>query len=408
MERWDIIVVGGGAAGLVAAGAASEAGARALVCEKMSRAARKVGISGKGRANVTNDKPVEIFVEGYRQGGDFLRSAFARFFTADTIDLLQRRGVKCITERGGRVFPKSGQAGDVVKALYRYARAKGGAVRLQAKVDEINTKPDGFGLQIKEEELLARRLILATGGRSYPRTGSTGDGYRFAAALGHTIVPPRPALAPLTLGDLPRDLRVHLRNVRVTLLDGKKKIRDEFGEALLENGSLGGPVPLGFARDVPELAEPRVSLDLKPALDEAKLDARLQRDLDKNGKQALLTVLQGLLPRDLIPLFTDRLGLDTGKKCAEVGKKTRLALGALCKDLSFPVTGTSGWAEALVTAGGVALAEVDPRTMESRSVPGLYLCGELLDIDGVSGGYNLQAAFSTGYTAGVSAAESLR
>lgn len=404
MERWDIIVVGGGAAGLVAAGSAAAAGAKVLVCEKMPAVARKVGISGKGRCNFTNDKPIEVFVEGYRQGGDFLRSAFARFFNHDIIDLLQRRGVECQTERGGRVFPRSGQAGDVVKGLYRYARAMGAAVRTQAAVADIQADQANFAVKCEHYQLQTPKIILATGGKSYPATGSTGDGYRLAESFGHTIIAPHPALAPLQTPDLPGRLSLHLRNVRVTLMDGKKPIRSEFGEALLEKKSIGGPIPLGFARDLPDLNKPSLVIDLKPALGDDKLDARLRRDLDGNGKAPLMKVLIGLMPKDLIPLIVERLALDPQQKCAEFGRRQRKELGRLLKNLPFNITGTGSWREALVTAGGVELSEVDPRTMESRRQPGLFLCGELLDIDGVSGGYNLQAAFSTGYVAGVSAA----
>ncbi|HPQ69787.1 MAG TPA: aminoacetone oxidase family FAD-binding enzyme [bacterium] len=407
MERWNIIIVGGGAAGLVAAGAAAEAGATVLVCEKMSKVARKVGISGKGRGNVTNDKPPELFAEGYRHGGDFLRSAFARFFVADTIALLEKRGVPCVTERGGRVFPASGKAQDVVKALYRYARAHGAAVRTDAPIAEIAHEDDGFSLRIGRQRLGARHVILATGGKSYPATGSTGDGHRFAQALGHTIVEPRPALAPLKLTGLPPELRVHLKNVGVALLDDKTQIAAGFGEALLEKGEAGGPVPLNLARDVAGCKKPVLALDLKPALDEAKLDARLRRDLEADGKAPLADVLRGLLPQVLLPLIVARAELNPEQRCAEISKKTRLRLLRTLKRLTFPVADIGDWPQALVTAGGVRLDEVDPRTMESRLVPGLFFCGEVLDIDGVSGGYNLQAAFSTGYLAGRAAAKAL-
>ena len=405
MESWDIIVVGAGASGLVAAGSAARHGARVIVVEKMPRIARKVGIAGKGRCNVSNDKPVDLFVDGYRSGGDFLRSAFSRFFVPDTIELLERRDVPCTVERGGRVFPASGKAGDVVNALYRYARASGAAVRTEIAVTNIAATGDGFEVRAGDIALSCSRVILATGGKSYPATGSTGDGYRFARAFGHAIVSPRPALAPLVVADSLGDSPVHLRNVTATLFDGKKKISDGFGEASLNGNKIEGPVPLQFARDVPDLAEPRVSIDLKPALDADKLDTRLRRDLEHDGKAHLGVVLNGLLLQALIPLFVRRLKLDLDRRCAEVGRKERQAIGALCKNLDFRVTGVGSWDQALVTAGGVALDEVDPRTMASKIAPGLYLCGEVLDIDGQSGGYNLQAAFSTGHVAGASAAE---
>jgi len=244
-------------------------------------------------------------------------------------------------------------------------------------------------------------------GKAVAVTGSTGDGHRFAQALGHTIVEPRPALAPLKLTGLPPELRVHLKNVGVALLDDKTQIAAGFGEALLEKGEAGGPVPLNLARDVAGCKKPVLALDLKPALDEAKLDARLRRDLEADGKAPLADVLRGLLPQVLLPLIVARAELNPEQRCAEISKKTRLRLLRTLKRLTFPVADIGDWPQALVTAGGVRLDEVDPRTMESRLVPGLFFCGEVLDIDGVSGGYNLQAAFSTGYLAGRAAAKAL-
>jgi predicted Rossmann fold flavoprotein len=404
MERWDVVVIGAGAAGLLATGAAARAGAKVLALEKMHRVALKVGITGKGRCNLTNDKPLDVFIEGYPGGGEFLRSAFSRFFSADLIDILERRGVPCVTERGGRVFPKSGQAGDVVQALYRFARGHGGALRTDVEVVGVNAMPDGFRLELRKVEIAAGRLILATGGKSYPRTGSTGDGYRFATRLGHRLVTPRPALTPLTIETEFKPFGVLLHNVRVTLLDGQKKAADEFGEALFSENALGGAAPVELARRVADLNDPAASLDFKPALDAAKLDARLRRDLEADGKAPLQRVLDGLLPKALIPLFVERLRLDPRKRCAEVSQATRKSLGRLCKDFRVKVTGVRGWDEAIITVGGVALDEIDPRTMESKKAPGLFVCGELLDIDGATGGYNLQAAFSTGFVAGESAA----
>jgi predicted Rossmann fold flavoprotein len=408
MERWEVVIVGGGAAGLVAAGAAARAGAKTLVLEKMRQTGRKVSISGKGRGNVTNDKPVELFVEGYRRGGDFLRGAFARFFAPDLLEILERRQVPCVVERGGRYFPKSGKATDVAQALYRWARSDGGAVRTEADVKDIEKTGDLFHLRLARGEIFADRLILATGGKSYPRTGSTGDGYRFAQRLGHTLATPRPALTPLAIETDFAPFEILLHNVRVTLRDGKRAVADGFGEALFSENALGGAVPIDLSRDVADLSAPAISLDFKAALDREQLDARLRRDLDANGKAPLQQVLNGLLPQAVIPPFVKRLGLNLDQRCAEVGKSTRRALGDLCKDFPLKVVGVHGWDEALITVGGVVLDEIEPRTMESRLVPGLYVCGELLDIDGVTGGYNLQAAFSTGFVAGDAAGKGLR
>jgi len=402
MEQWDVVIVGGGAAGLMAAGGAAQAGAKVLILEKMHRVGRKLGISGKGRGNVTNDRPASDFVEHYRHGGKFLLGAFSRFFVADLLDLLERRGVPCTTERGGRIFPQSGKATDVVNALYRYAR-KGAAIRTEARVSDIDRHPAGFLIRTGNEAILSRRVILATGGQSYPRTGSTGDGYRFAERLGHTITTLKPSLTPLTITPLPQSIDLLLVHVGVTLWDGERRAASGFGEALLQQEVLGGAVPLDFSHLAGDLAQPTVSLDLKPALEPGKLDARLQRDLQREGKAPLRKVLDGLLPQAMIPLFLDRLRIDPNRRSAEVGRGDRLALGKLCKDFRLTVTGTRGFEEAIVTAGGVKLEEIDPRTMESRLAPGLFICGELLDIDGATGGYNLQAAFSTGFAAGQAA-----
>ena len=404
MEQWDVIVVGAGAAGLVATGAAARGGARVLALEKMGRPARKVGISGKGRCNLTTNLPIDVALESYPRGSGFLRNAFSRFFADDIIELLTRRDVPCVTERGGRVFPKSGKAGDVVNALYRYARGDGGAVRPDTTVTGITLHPAGFLVQTGAGDLLAHNVILTTGGKSYPRTGSTGDGYRLAQRLGHTLVAPRPTLVPLTIQPLTQPVDILLHNVGIALLDGDKPVASGFGEAQLRQQWLGGAVPIDLSRDIMDLANPVIAIDFKPALDDAKLAARLRRDLDADGKRPLQHVLDGLLPQALIPLFIDRLGLNPGKRCAEVDKKTRRELAVLLKDFRLTVTGTRGYDEALATAGGVALRDIDPRTMESKLVPGLFLAGELLDIDGKTGGFNLQAAFSTGFVAGEAAA----
>ena len=420
-------MIGAGAAGLMAAGQAAELGAETLLLEKMKRPGRKLRITGKGRCNLTNVAPVSEFVAHFGPNGRFLRQAFSQFFTSELLAFLDELGVRTVTERGGRVFPANGQAQEVVDALVRWVGERGVTLHTRSPVErllveggrvvgvQVSHASSGIGQTPAEQGSTGRvyradAVIVATGGASYPGTGSTGDGYRLAQAVGHTIVPIRPALVPLeTAGDIaPRLQGLSLRNVTVRMEVNGKRQAEAFGEILFAHFGLSGPIILSLSRQVVDALRlgqrVTLSIDLKPALDESTLDARLLRDLDTHGKQQFHTLLKGLLPRKLIPVCIDLTGISPDKVGHQITTQERERLRVWLKDFRLEVTGYRPFTEAIITAGGVDTREVDPRTMASRLVEGLYFAGEVLDVDADTGGYNLQAAFSTGWVAGRSAA----
>ncbi len=411
MVTRTVIVVGGGASGMMAAGQAASAGAQTLLLEKMHRPGRKLGITGKGRCNLTNVASLAEFISHFGPTGIFLRQAFHRFSSDELVAFFEGLGVPTVVERGGRIFPASGQARDVVDALTKWIRTQGAVVRSGVSVDgllleggRVNGVRDSGG-----RDHPADAVIIATGGVSYPATGSTGDGYRLAQSAGHSIVPVRPALVPLeTKGDVAPCLQgLSLRNVNVgVLVDGAKR-GEAFGEMLFTHFGLSGPVILSLSGEVADAQDAggkvSVSIDLKPALDERKLDERLLRDLDLHGKRKFETLLKDLLPAKLIPLCVEQVGISSERRGHQITAEERRRLRAWLKDFRLEVTGVRPIAEAIVTAGGVDTHEIDPRTMASRRVDGLYFAGEVMDVDADTGGYNLQAAFSTGWLAGKSA-----
>lgn len=405
-----VIVVGGGAAGLMAAGQAAEMGAETLLLEKMDRPGRKLRISGKGRCNLTNVVPRSEFLTHFEPQGHFLRPAFYRFFNQDLVAFFEELGVPTVTERGGRVFPASGEAQDVVDALVRWVGEQGVTLRTHMPVERLLLEGERMvGVQASEN-YRADAVIVATGGASYPATGSTGDGYRLAQAVGHTIVPIRPALVPLeTAGDIAARLQgLSLRNVTVSVWVDDKKQAEAFGEMLFTHFGVSGPIILSLSRQVVDALRRgqrvTLSIDLKPALDHPKLDARLLRDLDAHGKRHFRTLLKRLLPSKLIPVCIDSVDIPPHKVAHQITSEERQQLRMWLKDFRLEVTGHRPFTEAIITAGGVDTLEVDPHTLASRLVEGLYLAGEVLDVDADTGGYNLQAAFSTGWVAGRSAA----
>ena len=406
-----LLVIGGGPAGLMAAGQAALAGASVLVLEKMHRPGRKLAITGKGRCNLTNVAPLTDFLAHFGPTGPFLRQAFHRFFTPELLAFFEELGLATVIERGGRVFPASGKAPEVVAALDGWRRRLGVRLRTDAPVERLLVA-DGrlAGVVCRGETLFCDAVVLAAGGSSYPLTGSTGDGCRLAAGVGHRIVAERPALVPLvTAGDLAGRLAgLQLRNTLVRLfVDGKKK-SEAFGELACTDFGLSGPVILTLSGRVVDALRAggtvELELDLKPALDEKKLDARLLRDFADRHAEPVVSVLRGLLPRELVEVALEQAGLAAEQPAGTVRAAERKRLRHWLKHFRLAVSGHRPLAEAIVTAGGVDTREVDPRTMGSRLVDGLFFAGEVLDLQADTGGYNLQAAFSTGWLAGRAAA----
>jgi hypothetical protein len=372
---------------------------------------------------LTNIAPVNDFIRHFGPGGKFLRQAFARFFSEDLIDFLNSLGVETKSERGGRVFPAGERAEEVVDALAAWVMRCGVELRGRTRVDSlviengriagVTTSSIAPGSDWKKAgKRPADAVLIATGGASYPATGSTGDGYRLAEQAGHTIVPIRPALVPLeTFGATAAQLQgLSLRNAKIRLIIDERPAASAFGEMLFTHFGLSGPVILSLSRQVVDALKEKhkvaVSIDLKPALDNNALNARLLRDFDSHSNQKFKTVLNGLLPQKLIPVCISLVGIDADKPAHQITSFERKKLRLWLKDFRFEVAGHRSFDEAIITAGGVSTKEIDPRTMQSRLVRGLYLAGELLDIDGDTGGYNLQAAFSTGWLAGRSVANS--
>jgi hypothetical protein len=416
-----ILVIGGGAAGMMAAGQAASQGAEVVLLEKMQRPGKKIAISGKGRCNLTNSAELPDFISHFGRNGRFLRQAFQHFFNQDLIDFFQEQGFELATERGGRIFPAQGNAPDVVKIFQEWLKSLSVSLRPDSPVEKLLVKNGKVeGVICNGNSVYGKAVILATGGASYPATGSTGDGYTLAESTGHSIVPIRPGLVPvITQGNLARRLSgLHLRNVGVRLTISapagsktkkkKSKKLNAFGELQFMKYGLSGPVILTLSNEIVDglRADQQVQLilDLKPALDEQKLDARLQRDLQKRHKEPMQSVLRGLIPEKLVPVCLEETGLSPESLAGEIRAAERKGLRFWLKNIPFQINGYRGLREAIITCGGVSLKEVDPRTMASQYCPGLYLAGELLDLQADTGGYNLQAAFSTGWLAGRSAA----
>jgi predicted Rossmann fold flavoprotein len=410
LKKYDVIVVGAGAAGLVAAGHAAELGSSVLVLEKMERAGRKLLITGKGRCNITNDAPMAEFISHIQPNGKFLKNAFSQFFSDNIIELLEAHGVKTVVERGGRVFPESNKAGDILHALLNWVHKNKVEIQYHAKVESLifeNNRVVGVHATINgvRQEILCNSVIVCTGGSSYPATGSNGDGYILAKSAGHTIATVRPALVPIeTEGDIAPNLQgLSLKNVNAIVWVNGKKHKEEFGEMLFTHFGLSGPIILTLSRFiVDELIKKNtveISIDFKPALDEQKLDARLIRDLNEHGKKRFDNIFREWLPSKLIPIFIERTGIDPSKECHQVNAKERRKVLFLMKEFRLKVTGYRSFKEAIITAGGVSTNEIDQKTMESKLVKNLYFAGELIDLDADTGGFNLQIAWSTAWLA---------
>lgn len=407
-----VAIIGGGAAGLLAGIAAAQNGAQVTIFEKMRLPGKKIMITGKGRCNITNACEIPEFIKNIPGNGRFLNSALHRFTNDDIVLLLESHGLQTKVERGGRIFPVSDKAKDVVDTLVKIFTEAGGKLQLDTKVIEILAK-DGqvTGVKTISGVYPADAVILAAGGASYPGTGSDGGGAKLAAKLGHKIVPLRPSLVPLEsdyayVDDLQG---LSLRNVQGTLTADGEKIGSEFGEMLFTHFGVSGPIILSLsnlaAKALDEGKEVELHIDLKPALSEEKLDARIQRDFTQYSKKQLANGMKDLLPQRLIPVVCDMAYLDEEKFINQISREERHRLLAALKNFSVPITSTRPLAEAIVTAGGVSVKEINPKTMESKLIRGLHFAGEVMDVDGYTGGYNLQAAFSSGHAAGMAAAE---
>ncbi len=425
--KYDVIVIGAGAAGLLAAGKAAEAGARTLLLEKNAKVGRKIGITGKGRCNVTNACDDRTFMANIVSNPRFLYSALDRLSSQDIMELLEENKVPLKVERGNRVFPVSDRSFDIIDGLLRFAKKAGAKILTEEAMLRIIPQyaadseeiPTHFLVQTDKQMLEARCVVLTTGGLSYPTTGSNGDGHRVAKAMGLDMVPGVPGLIPLTTKeDWCRDMMgVSLKNtgIRITLGPEGKTVYEDFGEMLFTHFGVSGPMILSAASHLQAYLRKKkqtfvqanfcLHIDLKTGLDSDGLDQRLQRDFDKYRTRIFANALDDLLPRKMIPVMVKLTQIPAQQKVSDISKEQRRRLGRLLKDLQLTVTGTRPLDEAIITMGGIAVKEVQPATMMIKKVPGLFAAGELLDIDALTGGFNLQLAFSTGAVAGEAAAE---
>lgn len=408
-----VIVVGAGAAGTMAAGAAAENGADVLLLERNEKIARKVMITGKGRCNVTNNAgDIQSMISNIPGNGRFLYGAFSAFDYNDTIDFFEKLGVPLKTERGNRVFPVSDKAVDIVDALNRYI-TDGGVKRKTARVVDLIME-NGAVIGVKTENgdtFRADAVIVATGGLSYPKTGSTGDGYELAKSVGHTVTPLRPSLSALVCreGICSECMGLSLKNVAIRVVDNKtkKEIYSDFGEMLFTHFGVSGPMILSASAHMRELTPERYSIyiDLKPALNHEKLDERILRDLSQNSNKSISNILSLLLPKSMISPVLRLSHIKPSQKANQLTKEMRKELVDTVKSVKLTVMDFNDISEAIVTSGGIKINEINPKTMESKICRGLYFAGEVIDCDGYTGGFNLQIAFSTGHLAGISASQ---
>jgi len=411
MAIYDIAVIGAGAAGTIAAIRAGQHKKHVALIERNDAIGRKILLTGKGRCNITNTAPIDELIEKFQDSGKFLRSAFTVFDKEDLAEFFGKKGLEFKTERQGRIFPATDNAISVVKVLNEYLNENNVEIVYNSRVTHIETAAGPFRLRMEGGELLqASKVILATGGASYGATGSSGDGFRIARELGHTIVPLKPGLVPLkTKEQWVKDVQgLTLKNVRLVFVCRKTRIVSTIGELLFTHFGISGPLVLDLSHRIVLLldAHDKVELfiDLKPGLTVEQIEKKMLEEIKKSGRKELKSLLKIFLPSSLIPVIAMLLGLDIGKKISQITQDERSNMVKLFKALPLSVTGYLPIEEAMVTGGGVSLKEIDPRTMESKVAHGLYLAGEVIDGCAASGGYNLQQAFSTGYLAGEAAA----
>ena len=412
-QQKKAIVIGGGPAGMMASYILSKSGVEVTLLEKKKKLGQKMLIAGKGRCNVTNDCDMQTFLDNMPGNGKFLYSAYKNFTSADTQAWFEENGVPLKVERGNRVFPESDRSADIVSCMERQLRKAGTKVEFLSEVSEILcTGEKVIGVSVGSRMIFADAVLVATGGMSYPLTGSTGDGYEFARSCGHTVTPILPSLVPLTVGEdyVARLEGLSLRNITVNIYRDNKVLESRFGEMVFTADGLSGPVILTASRAVAQHfaanGEPlRLTIDLKPALTEKQLDERLLRDFEEFSKKDFRHIAEGLLPRKLIPVFMELSGVDPYKKGHQMSKEDRKKILRLLKAFPFTVTECHKVEEGIVTAGGVKVKEIDPKTMMSKKKQGLFFAGEVMDVDGFTGGFNIQAALSSGRQAGKAMAE---
>ena len=404
--KTDVVVIGGGPAGLFSAAIAAKNGNKVILIDKNDVLARKLRITGKGRCNVTNSADISDFIGMVCSNPHFMYSAFYSFTNQDLIDFFEKSGVPLKEERGGRIFPVSDSAKDIANALIRYAKDNGVVIIKDCVIKVIQENNNVTAVQTKTgKKIDCSRVIVATGGASYPLTGSNGDGYKFARNLGHTVVEPYPSLIPLLVkeeyvGDLQG---LSLKNIAIKVFKEKKCVYEDFGEMIFTHYGLSGPVILSASSNLKniESSNYKISIDLKPALTFEQLDKRIQRDFEKNINKNFSNSLDDLLPSKLIDTVIKLSGIDPYIKVHQINKQQRMVLCDLLKNLTFTITGVRPIEEAIITRGGVNTKEINPSTMESKIINGLFFCGEVIDVDAYTGGFNLQIAYSTGYTAGM-------
>lgn len=406
MMKTDVAVIGGGPAGLIASAVAAKNGRKVILLDKNDVLGRKLRITGKGRCNITNSADISDFIGMVCTNRNFLYSAFYSFTNQDLINLIKNLGVDVKEERGGRIFPKSDSAKDVADAFVKYAKNNGVIIKKDT-VKDVKKNSDGSFYVFTDHygKIQSDKIIIATGGVSYPLTGSTGDGYKFAQNLGHTVIEPQPSLVPLTVSEkyISELQGLSLKNVSINIEKNSKSIYSDFGEMLFTHYGLSGPVILSASSNLKDVAKNncKIHIDLKPALDFNQLDKRIQRDFEKNSNKNFSNSLDDLLPKKLIPVIVELSGISPYTKVNQINKTQRNCLCGLIKDFTFVINGTRPIDEAIITRGGVNVKEVNPSTMQSKIAEGLYFAGEVLDVDAYTGGYNLQIAFSTGYLAGL-------
>ncbi|MDP3791675.1 MAG: NAD(P)/FAD-dependent oxidoreductase [Candidatus Omnitrophota bacterium] len=410
MAKYDIAVIGAGPAGMIAAIRAGQLNKRVVLLEKNDSVGRKILITGKGRCNLTNSGKQDIFIEKFGKTGQFLRTALSRFSNEDLMEFFKSRHLELKIERQGRVFPVTDSARSVTSVLVECLKENNVDIRYKARIEEIKKDKEGFALVHGQSLDSAKKVILATGGASYRDTGSSGEGFQFAKKLGHTIIALRPGLVPLKVKEeWVKELQgLTLKNISIVFVAGKKKICSEVGELLLTHFGVSGPLILDLSGEIAHLLDEHkemgLFIDLKPGIKTEEMEDKLLREFKEHGGKEVKNMLSGMLPLRLVPTIIKMASLNANKKVHQISKDERRALARVLKALPLTITGTLPIEEAMVTCGGVSTKEINPRTMESKIVPGLYFAGEVIEGGAPSGGYNLQQAFSTGYLAGESAA----